>query len=202
MIKTIFFDFGNVIGFFDHARALSQLVRYTDMNATELNLVLYGGVILDDYEHGRISTTEYAREARLNGRLTCTEDEFLASFADIFWPNPEICDLIPKLRPHYRIVLASNTCDAHFNKFREMFASTLVHFDALGTSHTMNARKPHAAFYESAHRLANVQPGECLFLDDLPVNVEAAERFGWKGIVYRPDGTIKQKLQAAGVEIR
>jgi putative hydrolase of the HAD superfamily len=98
-------------------------------------------------------------------------------------------------------VLASNTNDAHFTKYTFQFARELSHFDHLVTSHFARARKPEPEFFAFAQRRAGADPGECLFVDDLGVNVEAAERFGWKGLLYRPDGTLVQKLQAAGVEV-
>jgi putative hydrolase of the HAD superfamily len=201
MIRTIFFDFGNVVGFFDHQRAVTRLTEFTDLNAIELTLRLYGGPILDDYECGRIATAEYVREATLNGRLSCTPAEFVDCFCDIFWRNPEVCDLIPRLKPRYRLVLASNTVDAHFRRFSADYADVLAHFDHLVASHHAAARKPHPEFWAYAQRFAHADPGECLFVDDLPVNVEAAVRFGWQGIVYAPDGTLEAKLKAAGVEI-
>ena len=36
MIQTIFFDFGNVLAFFDHQRAIRELVKFTDLPAAEL----------------------------------------------------------------------------------------------------------------------------------------------------------------------
>ncbi len=199
MIRTIFFDFGNVLGFFDHQRAVDQLVKFTDLNAIELSLRLYGGPVLDDYECGRMTTAEYVREAKLNGRLTCSQDEFLACFNDIFWRNPEVCDLIPRLKPRYRVVLASNTVDAHFRRYCADFADVLAHFNHLVASHHAGYRKPHPEFFTYAHQFALAEPDECLFVDDLPVNIETAERFGWKGIVYRPDGSLADKLREAGV---
>ena len=74
MIRTIFFDFGNVVGFFDHDRAIRELARFTDMSPTELGLQLYGGPLEDDYECGKLTTEEYVREALLNGRLRCTPE--------------------------------------------------------------------------------------------------------------------------------
>jgi putative hydrolase of the HAD superfamily len=201
MIRTILFDFGNVVAFFDHGRAVEQLARFTDMKPVELALELYGSPIEDAYERGKVSTAEYVREAKLNGRLSCTDDEFLAAFVDIFWPNPEVLALLPRLKPRHRLVLASNTNDAHFTKYTFQFARELAGFDYLVTSHFAGARKPEPAFFAFAHRQAQANPGECLFIDDLGVNVEAAERFGWKGLVYRADGTLVQKLQAAGVEV-
>jgi putative hydrolase of the HAD superfamily len=202
MIRTILFDFGNVLAFFDHGRALRQLARFTDVDPVEFGLILYGSPIEDAYERGAIPTAEYVREALLKGRLTCTPDEFLTCYCDIFWPNPEVIDLVPRLKPRYRLVLASNTNDAHFGRFSRDYAAALAHFDHLGTSHRAGARKPEPAFFAHVQRSARAEPAECLFVDDLPVNVEAARRFGWEGIVYRPDGTLPEKLRAAGVEIR
>ena len=200
-IKTVIFDFGNVIAFFDHGRAVARLSAHTDVPAVELALVLYGSVIEDAYERGAIDTAEYVREAKLNGRLTCTDAEFVAAFADIFWRNDEVCDLIPRLKPKYRVLLASNTTRAHFDKYAVQFADALGHFDHLGTSFEARARKPEPAFCEHIQTHARAEPGECVFIDDLPTNIEAAEKFGWKGIVYRPDDTLADKLRAAGVEI-
>ena len=201
MIRTIFFDFGNVLAFFDHQRAVEQLVRYTNLNAIELTLRLYGDSIIDDYETGKISTEEYVREALLNGRLSCSNDEFLACFCDIFWRNDEVCSLIPRLKPNYRLVLASNTVDSHFRRYTADYADVLKHFDHLVTSHHAGERKPHAGFFTYAHRFALAAPDECLFVDDLPVNVESSMRFGWKGIVYAPDGTLDDKLREAGIDV-
>ncbi|MDB5310942.1 MAG: yihX [Gemmataceae bacterium] len=201
MIKTIFFDFGNVIAFFDHGRAVAELVRFTDMPPVELALALYGGPIADDYECGTISTAEYVREALLNGRLGCTDVEFLSYYHDIFWENTEVCELIPMLKPRYRLVLASNTNEAHFLRYTRDYADVLAHFDHLVVSHHAGARKPHPEFFAYAKQFAHADPAECVFVDDLPVNVEAADRAGLRGVTYTPDGTLAEKLRAAGVEI-
>jgi hypothetical protein len=77
----------------------------------------------------------------------------------------------------------------------------LASVDYLGTSFQARARKPEAAFFAHIQEHAQCAPHECAFVDDLPVNVEAAERFGWKGVLYRPDGTLAQKLRALGASV-
>lgn len=201
MIRTIFFDFGNVLAFFDHGRAIRKFAKFTDMNPVELGLQLYGGPLEDDYEHGQLTTQEYVRDAILNGRLEMPPEEFLKHFTDIFWANPEVCDLIPKLKPRYRIVLASNTNDAHFTRYTEQFADVLSHFDHLVASHQVGARKPHDEFFAAAMKYAHAEPHECVFVDDLPVNIEAANRAGFNGIVYLPDDTLALRLRKLGVEV-
>jgi putative hydrolase of the HAD superfamily len=48
-IRTIIFDFGNVVAFFDHGRAVARLARHTDLLPAELTLQLYGGPIEEAY---------------------------------------------------------------------------------------------------------------------------------------------------------
>lgn len=200
-IKTVIFDFGNVVAFFDHSRAVARLAQYTEFPPVEVALKLYGSHIEDAYERGAIDTAEYVREAKLNARLSCTDEQFLAAFVQIFWHNPEVSELVPRLKPKYRIVLASNTTKAHFDAYSKQFADVLVHFDHLGTSFDAKARKPEPEFCAHIQKHTLCEPEECVFIDDLPTNIEASERFGWNGIVYRPDGTLADKLRAAGVEI-
>ena len=200
-IKTVIFDFGNVVAFFDHSRAVARLAPHTELPPVELALKLYGSPIEDAYERGAIDTAEYIREALLNGRLSCTAEQFVAAFVAIFWRNFEVCSLVPRFKPNYRLVLASNTTPAHFDEYRKQFADVLGYFDHLGTSFDARARKPERAFFEHIQQHADAEPGECVFVDDLPTNVEAAERFGWRGVVYRADGTLADKLRAAGVAV-
>jgi glucose-1-phosphatase len=200
-MKTIFLDFGNVIGFFDHSRAIRQLIAHTRVPAAELDKHLYSGQLCDDYESGRISTAEYVRQAKAAGELDCTDDQFLAAYADIFWPNSPVCELIPRLAKSYRLVLASNTNDAHYLRFSQMFANELRHFGYLVTSHTVGARKPRTEFYQRAHEFAQASPSECVFVDDLPKNIAAAKEFGWNGILYRSGDDLAGKLAEVGIQI-
>jgi putative hydrolase of the HAD superfamily len=200
MIKTIFFDFGNVVAFFDHGRAVKRLLSFTALTVAEL-IQLYDRPLVTDYEIGKITTAEFVREATRHGRFTCTPDEFLVCFCDIFWRNHEVCDLIPRLKPRYRVVLASNTVDAHFRRYVADYADVMAHFNHLVASHHAGARKPHPDFFAYAQQFALAEPQECLLIDDLAANVESARRLGWKGIVYAPDGTLADKLRTAGVDL-
>jgi glucose-1-phosphatase len=200
-MKTLFLDFGNVIGCFDHQRAVRRLVRYTPLSAADLTAALYDGPLEIDYEAGKLTTAEYVAAGKRAGRLDCSDAEFLAAFADIFWPHPDVCELIPRLAARYRLVLASNTNDAHFTKYSAQFADVLRHFAHLGTSHRAGFRKPHPEFFAHCQRYADADPGECGFVDDLPVNVEAARRHGWVGVLYRPGDRLADKLRAAGIPV-
>src|ERR1051326_8910047 len=112
-VKAIVFDFGKVVCFFDHRLTTQRLARHTRMSADTLHAQLFGSALEDDYESGRISTAEFLERARLQCRLCCDEQTLTTAWADIFWPNRDICALLPSLKRDYRLLLASNTNDLH-----------------------------------------------------------------------------------------
>jgi putative hydrolase of the HAD superfamily len=200
MIQTIIFDFGKVIAFFDHWSVTKRLAVHGDLPAEELHAFIFGGTLEDDYEAGRLSTAGFLQQLRAKARLRCSEEELIAGYADIFWPNPDICALIPQLTPHYRLVLASNTTELHSRQFRRQFADTLASFDALVLSHEVGARKPSAAFFQRCLERAECPASACIFIDDLPANVAGALACGLHGVVYTGIDDLKRRLADLGVQ--
>lgn len=202
MIKTILFDFGNVLAFFDHERALTQLMDYTDHKADQLRQLMYLDDLFDRYEIGQVTTDEVFEIACKHGGLKCTKAQFVLAFSDIFWLNEPIAKLIPRLKQAgYRLVLASNTNDAHYAHYREQFKDLLVHFDAISVSHEAKARKPHEQFFAHTHTLAGCEKHECVFIDDLAENVAAAKAFGWHAVQLTDHEGLIPQLHELGVRI-
>jgi putative hydrolase of the HAD superfamily len=201
MITAIVFDFGNVLGFFDYRIATERLARHSHLSADDIRRFIYGGELEDAYESGRISSADFLRRVRDGCGLTCPDEALTQAYADMFWPNEEVCALVPRLKPHYKLLLGSNTTELHSRHFLRQFADTMRHFDALVLSHEVGARKPRPEFFRHAQRLADCAPQECLFIDDLPGNVAGARALGWQGIVYSPGTDLPVKLAELGVRL-
>jgi glucose-1-phosphatase len=199
-MHTLFFDFGNVLGHFDHRVAVRRFVRQCDLGEDACFAALYDTSLEDDFEAGRVGGDEFVRRCCEAIRYRGTADEFRTAFQDIFVPNPDVCALIPRLARRHRLVLASNTNELHAVRFREQFADVLRHFAALGMSHEAGARKPHRRFFEHCQRLANCPPQECLFVDDLQANVDGARAFGWFAVRYTSFPDLLQQLHRHGIE--
>ena len=198
-IKTIIFDFGNVVGFFDHRRAVDRLVGHAAMSADELYALICDDELEDDVESGRMKSGEFLRRFRELGGLRCDLEFIASTLADIFHANEEVCSLLPRLKPRYRILLGSNTNEVHARHFRVQFADSLRHFDHLVLSYEIGVRKPQRPFFENCQRFADCKPSECLFIDDLAANVAGARAFGWNAMQYAADNGLAGELQAAGV---
>jgi len=199
VMKTIIFDFGNVIGYFDHGQTLSRLTAHTDMSAEGMTDAIYRGQLEDDFEAGRVSAADFLRQVKQMCRLSCDDTYLADAWSDIFRPNQEVCDLIPRLQGRYRLVLGSNTNELHAGQFCRQFAGTLRHFHKLVMSHQIGVRKPHASFFEHCQTHAVGDADECLFIDDLPANVAAARAWGWHVIQYQSFQDLETRLKSLAV---
>jgi glucose-1-phosphatase len=200
-IHALAFDFGRVVGFFDHRLITNRLVVHTGLSVEEMHSQLFDDLLEDDYESGRISTPEFLQRVRQSCQLTCPDDLLAAAWADIFWPNPEVCALLPRLQPRYRLLLGSNTNELHARQFCAQFADWLRYFDAAVLSYQIGVRKPRAGFFEHCARRAGYPPNECVFIDDLPANVAGARACGWHGIVYTDFAELCRELTALGIGV-
>jgi putative hydrolase of the HAD superfamily len=198
-IKAIVFDFGNVVGYFDHLRTSRRLAEHSELPVDVIHAHLFGGQLGDDYESGRLATSDFIRRVREVCQLRCSDELVAAAWADIFWPNPEVCALLPQLKPSYRLLLGSNTNELHAQQFCRQFRDVFRHFDALVLSHEVGACKPNAAFFHHCQRRAGCPAGECLFIDDVSVNVAGALACGLHGIVYREMADLRKQLGTLGV---
>ena len=59
--------------------------------------------------------------------------------------------------------------------------------------------KPAKEIYELLLSRYGLKAQECVFLDDTPVNVEAAKKLGFEGIVFRTKEQAEKELRALGV---
>jgi len=68
-------------------------------------------------------------------------------------------------------------------------------FDKVVLSYEVGLRKPEPEIYVLAAKKLNVQPEECIFIDDYEGNLEPAEKLGMKTVLFKtPKQAIKEVL--------
>ncbi|NNE11164.1 MAG: HAD-IA family hydrolase [Ilumatobacter sp.] len=78
----------------------------------------------------------------------------------------------------------------------------MTRFDHVIESSKVGCRKPEPAFYELACRTAAVEPHECVFLDDLGINLKPARAMGMTTIkVLDPDQAIRDLEAVLGLSL-
>jgi putative hydrolase of the HAD superfamily len=200
-MKTIIFDLGNVIAFFDHFRTIERVMPFSPFSPHEMYASVYAGTLEEQFERGLMAPAAFLQAVHRAWQLRCDIDFLSHAFGNIFHANTETCDLIPKLKGRYRLVLGSNTNAIHARRFLTQFSGVLAQFDSLVLSHEVGTRKPDAEFFQCCLRRANARADECVFIDDLAANIEGATAIGFHGIVYRPGDGLAEKLRSLGVEV-
>jgi putative hydrolase of the HAD superfamily len=190
--RALVFDFGNVVGFFSHRRAAERLAPLSKFDADGLHRLVFGSVLEDRYERGAITTAEFRAAVKKECGIECADEFFDEAYADIFWHNRAVCDVLPALAERYPLLLLSNTNDLHACKFLAQFAEELRCFRHLILSHKVRARKPEAEVFAEATRLAGCRADEVVFFDDLEANVAGARAFGWNGVVFTGAETLQE----------
>jgi putative hydrolase of the HAD superfamily len=202
---ALIFDFGNVVAHFDYRKACATLGRPLGLSGEALLARARGlgfSPLVQEYERGRISTEAFSSGVASLIGLEITHDQFAAAWADIFALNEPVAGVIAELKARgYTLVLGSNTNDLHAAQFRRQFAATLAHFDRLILSYEIGHIKPAAEFYHACAHAAGAAPAECLFIDDLPENVDGARAVGMPGVVFRNVPSLLDALRTQGVEV-
>ncbi len=94
----------------------------------------------------------------------------------------------------YRMACLTNNVvggDGASQERREAIAAVMSRFDAVVESSKVGCRKPETRFYEIACDTLQVSPHECVFLDDLGVNLKPAAAMGMHTIkVINPDDAL------------
>lgn len=173
MKRTVFFDLGNVLLFFDTLKMYRQIAEVCSLELPEVTALVQHHI--DPYEKGLIDTKKVHEDF---SRLTKKTLDFKAlchAICDIFKPNDAVIAIAKELKNKgVPLYILSNTCEAHFEFASERFDFFKL-FNGYVLSYKVGARKPEKKIFEEALSLANVKKNECFYVDDIPEFVHAAK---------------------------
>jgi putative hydrolase of the HAD superfamily len=195
VIETVIFDFGGVLLDLDFNRTFSELAAVTgvDFDPSLIHDQAFT-TIYHNYEKGLITDEVLLWNIqRLSQRSQDPRLIVQAWNAMLLGWDAERFGMLEVLRQRYQLLLLSNTNHLHIQwvrrnlkvghgitDFEERF------FDKVYYSYEIHHRKPDASVYDYVTRDAGLNPATTLFIDDSPVNVEAARKCGWHAVLHDP----------------
>jgi HAD superfamily hydrolase (TIGR01509 family) len=200
MFRAIISDMGRVVIWFDNDIFIRKLAATSTVPEDMIKEAAHWNMdLLTAFDRGAISPGEfYRRVARAVGS-GIGEAEFYAIYNDIFRLNPPALDVLRKQKAAGKtLLLLSNTDVRRFGHIREMYPEILI-FDDYVLSFELGMVKPEPGIYLEAARRARCRLEECVFIDDMPENVEAAIKLGMAGIVYAPQTDLAAELEKLGL---
>lgn len=198
--QAIIFDFGGVLCTFDINIFLRRIAPYTSLSFLQLQAALPRALSTGrDYETGRISSTEFYRRICALTGVVMPEQDFARAYCEIFSPVESTFTLVRQLKSRYRLGLLSNTSEWHF-EYGIRPVAVFPLFETVTLSYAVKCMKPDRAIYEDALAKLGLPPEVCVYIDDLPENVDAAHGVGMQAIHYTGHEQLVHDLAVLGVQ--
>ena len=205
MIRAVLWDFGGVI----LSSPFEAFNRYEAANGLPLDFIRSVNATNPDtnawalLERSDVSPIEFdalfAQESEALGNRVPGADVLGLLSGEI---RPEMVTALDRvIRAGYRTACLTNNVVG--GEQRMDVGDVMVMFDHIVESSKVGCRKPEPRFYEIACGLVGVEPAECVFLDDLGINLKPAAAMGMTTIkVTGADQAIGDLETALGISLR
>jgi putative hydrolase of the HAD superfamily len=201
MLKTVFFDLGNVLVFFSHEKMFAQVGNLANIPVHKVKEIFAKEKIMARYEQGLMESQEVYETLRSHSSQRFSFEELMHHAADIFTPNFGVWEIVKALKDSKkRLVLISNTSECHYNFIRSHYP-ILDLFDAKILSFEVQSMKPEPLIYQKALGQAKAEPKECFFTDDIPEYVEGARKAGLDSEIFTDTSSLRSQLSLRGCSI-
>jgi putative hydrolase of the HAD superfamily len=200
MIKNVVFDVGKVLVEFDW-QGYFETLDFSPEIYEKVADATVRSELWNEFDRSKISDEEIL-EGFLAGAPECKEEVLR------FWDNIGSCikcydyasSWIHALQEKgYGVYLLSNyPRRLYFQSIQEL--SFVEFVDGAVFSFEVQATKPEPDIYEALLRKYQLQPTECVFVDDMRSNIIAANHLGMATIHFHTKSQAEEELRSLGVE--
>jgi len=209
VIRAVLWDFGGVI----LSSPFEAFRRYEDehdipldfirgVNATNPDLNAWARLERAELDHEGFDAA-FATESKALGHEVPGADVLALLSGDV---RPEMVAALDRvIAGGYKTACLTNNVVRRDGETPERpdVAAVMAKFDVVVESSKVGIRKPEVGFYTKACELLGVEPGECVFLDDLGINLKPAKQMGMTTIkVGEPGPAIAELETVLGIALR
>jgi len=201
-LRAVIFDYGMVLTGPPNAEAYEALVRITGLQPERFENFYWAN--RHAYDEGKFTGIafwqEFLHDAGLDNSPAKVEE--LNLWDARMWTTQNPVMLAWQLELKQRGLLTailSNMGDSVLENMMREF-DWLDRFDVLVWSYQHRMAKPAPAIYEHTMRLLGTRADETLFIDDKPVNIEAARALGMMAIQFSTVELLRHELVATGLD--
>ena len=203
-LRAVVFDYGMVLTEPQDPEAYAALLRITGLPQTRFESLYWAD--RHAYDEGKLTGIafwqKFLREAGLDRQLGQSAVEELNRWDARMWTTQNLAMLAWQQQLKQRGLLTailSNIGDNVLASVEREF-DWIHRFDVLVWSYQVHMAKPTPAIYRLVLKELGTQPEETLFLDDKPVNVQAARALGMRAIEFSTIERLRADLIAAGLD--
>ena len=203
MIEAVLFDFGGVIlsSPFEAFAAYEKEIRLPVDTIRKINATNPDSNAWAKFERREVSPEEFVilfeEEALVRGHELDAKRILEGLHGSL---RPSMVEALSKCSSKFKTAMLTNNITPMGEQDLDEDVQKVVEiFDLLIESSIEGCRKPEEKFYEIACERLNVKPENCVFLDDLGINLKPARAMGMTTIkVIDPEEAIKELYEIMG----
>lgn len=178
-MKNIIFDLGKVLVEYNFD------VFYKEFDYEPGKIILMESTIpILEFESGKISRKEFYLQLKEIYKFEHSITEFERVWCNVFTRLTSLVNYARELKENYNVYILSNTDEIHFPLIWKEFPELHFFEDNLMLSYELDSVKPQKEIYERALEKFDLNPEDCLFIDDKPENIQGATENGIAGILF------------------
>jgi putative hydrolase of the HAD superfamily len=194
MIKNIVFDLGNVLVNFDPSRIVNAVFTHKEDQDRFLAAIFHSDA-WKQLDQGVMTFEAHYQNLVSDYPQFSKEIDWILNnwYKDL--PNvPGMFSLVETLfNQGFDLFVLSNAMDLVY-KYVKSQKEIFRFFKGATISAELKMLKPHREIYDRFCQIHSLNPGECLFIDDQLVNVQAAEKAGWHAYLFKDVPALKSFL--------
>jgi HAD superfamily hydrolase (TIGR01509 family) len=187
-VKTLYiFDMGGVVAcdtdvfpeVFDHLKVTSE------------QFYAFAGESFEKLIEGKISADKFWADFSARCGRPVVEELFIKFFRPRL--DQAVTAIIRQLKNDASVVCGTNTFDSHYDYLAQHGYYEI--FDAVFASNKIGVSKPKPDFYRHILENMGANPEDTVFVDDVAVNVLAAEELGIESILFKDSHTLHDRIR-------
>lgn len=197
-IRALFWDVGGVLlsNAWDHEeRDLAVTQFLLDKNEFEAR----HNEVAPAFEEGRISLDDYLQRCVFYEPRTFAREDFKRFMFSLSKPKTGVLEIAKGLSGKYFMATINNE-SLELNQYRIQTFGLVDYCELFVSSCFIAMRKPDERIYRLALNLSQHTAEESCFIDDRPVNIDAAAKVGMRTVLMKDPAQLRRDLKDLGVE--
>jgi HAD superfamily hydrolase (TIGR01509 family) len=199
-IQWIVFDLGGVVVKLNIDGVLDDLAQRSDTERTLIEGFMHthdeSGLSPEEKLHlGLLEIDDYIAMLNQTLRRKLTREEIIDLRMQVIQgEDEEVLQIIRALSVRRKVACFSNTHAIHWEHMLANYQSFRL-FHRTVASHLIQAVKPDLKSFAIACQELQAAPAECLLIDDVPANAEAARAAGWHALHFKGAARLREELR-------
>jgi putative hydrolase of the HAD superfamily len=198
----VLFDLDNVLCRYERRALAASLAECAGCTPEQVYRSIWSSGLDARSDRGDLDPAAYLAAVSLALRHEITRAQWVAARRRSMTPDHGVLEIVARLKQQCAVAVLTNNSTMVAEHLADICPDVARELGAaVHTSASLGAVKPQADAYLLCAGRLGVAPGDILFVDDLPANVEGAVAAGLRGAIFTDADSLAEELARQGFDL-